>query len=526
MSRFLINKISIISIIMLILLIGIPEKTKAETLIATDNPKLRLMNLVEKKLALATVTWTEEVTETRPLTEKMKNILTESRLEGAMTGVSIRKVSDGELIYSHFGDTRLRPASNLKMITAAVALEKLGPGYQFKTEVATDGKLRNRVLEGNVFLIGKGDPTLLKEDFDQFAQDIKSKGIEKISGNLIADDSWFDQDRHSNGLYAANEDHYYGAEISALTLAPNDQYDAGTVVMTVTPGNKQGDAPQVEWLPQTDYIEIINEAETGSPDEVSTLTIKREHGTNRIFIEGVMALGHQGSSHYIALSEPTGYALDVFKKSLEENEIELAEDVELQLGVAPEDAHIITSKRSIPLQDLLLPFMKMSNNIQGEMLTKEMGKVIYGEGSWDAGIKVIEETIAEFGLHRNHIMIHDGSGLSHNNLVPPNEMTKMLHVIQDKSWFPAFEQSLPAVGEPGRLGSGTLNYRMSNSAAVGKVRAKTGNLTGVSSLSGYVTTADGEKLAFSIMMNNFIRGSMSEIQDQIVKMLAEHRLNN
>ncbi|MCR2823301.1 D-alanyl-D-alanine carboxypeptidase/D-alanyl-D-alanine endopeptidase [Lederbergia panacisoli] len=517
-----------ISIILAILLFmpGTGSMAKSGSpVVVTKLPSLRLITLSEKRLAMLAVVLPEEVKGSKPLSKKIEEILQNPRLEGAVTGVSIRKASDGDLIYSHFGDTRLRPASNLKMITAAVALETLGPGYRFKTEVLTDGKLKNRVLDGNVFLKGKGDPTLRKADFDQFARDLKNKGIDQINGDVIGDDRWYDDMRHSQGLYVSNENSYYGAQISALTLSPNDDFDAGTILIEVAPGTKDGARPNVILKPETDYLKIINNAKTGNKGETDTLTIDRGHGTNEIIVEGTIPFEGKSVGEILSVSEPTGYALDVFKKSLEEQGIKLSDDVSMKIDETPDGAQMLTSKESMTLEELLLPFLKLSNNIHGETLVKEMGKVMYGEGSWDVGLKVIGGTIAKFGVNRSNVKIEDGSGLSHSNLIPPNELTRMLYEIQKKDWFPIFEKSQPAVGEYGRFGSGTLGYRMAESAANGKVHAKTGSLDGVSTLSGYVTTEDGEKLVFSIMMNNFIRGSMSEIQDQIVMILAEHRLD-
>lgn len=517
-----------ISILLAVLLFmpGTQSMAKSDTPVVINKlPTLRLITLSEKRLAIAAVVLPEEVKESKSLSKKIKEVLQNPRLEGAVTGVSIRKASDGDLIYSNFGDTRLRPASNLKMITAAVALETLGPGYQFKTEVLTDGKVKNRVLNGNVFLKGQGDPTLRKADFDQFARELKNKGIDQIKGDLIGDDQWYDGVRHSKGLNVSNENNYYGAQISALTLSPNDDFDAGTILIEVEPGDKNGTSPNVLLKPETDYLKIINKAKTGNKGETDTLTIDRVHGTNQIIIEGTIPLEGKSVGEILSVWEPTGYALDVFKKSLEEQGITLNDTVKMKIDETPEGAQILTSKKSMTLEELLLPFMKLSNNIHGETLVKEMGKVIYGEGSWDVGLRVIGETIVKFGVNRNNVKIEDGSGLSHSNLIPPNELTRMLYDIQKKDWFPIFEKSQPAVGEYGRFGSGTLGYRMAESAANGKVHAKTGSLDGVSTLSGYVTTEDNEKLVFSIMINNYIRGSMSEIQDQIVTILAEHRFD-
>src|SRR5699024_3161373 len=139
---------------------------------------------------------------------------------GAITGVSIRSGETGELLYSHFGETRLRPASNMKILTSIAALETLGADHRFTTEVLVDGELDGNVLEGNVYIKGYGDPTLLPEDLDQFAKDLKAYGIQTITGNIFADDSWYDDVRLSQDLNWSDESNYTGTQVSALTLSP------------------------------------------------------------------------------------------------------------------------------------------------------------------------------------------------------------------------------------------------------------------------------------------------------------------
>ncbi len=460
--------------------------------------------------------------ETATLDEKIDVILRDQRLNGSITGVSIRRADTAEVLYSQFGDIRLHPASNMKLLTTVAALETLGPEYQFITEVLTDGELRGNVLQGNVYLKGKGDPTLLKEDFDQFAKDLKAKGIHKIKGNLIGDDSWYDNVRLSQDLNWSDESVYTGNQISALTISPNEDYDSGTVIVEVNPGLKVGEGARVTLTPATDYVEIINKTVTVAKNEKKTISIEREHGTNNILVKGTIPLEGVRSRSWVAVWEPTGYVVDIFNKSLIENGVTFAGNPKMQVGVTPKGATVLTSKQSMKLKDLLIPFMKLSNNGLGEVLTKEMGKVVHGEGSWDKGLEVIKEVVTDLGMKGNTIMLRDGSGMSHKNYIPANDLSEMLFTAQQRSWFPIFENSLPVAGEPDRLVGGTIRNRMTSPSTKGNVKAKTGSLTGVSSLSGYVTSKDGERLIFSIMINNFLGASVTSIEDAIATVLAEH----
>ncbi|GAB3053690.1 D-alanyl-D-alanine carboxypeptidase/D-alanyl-D-alanine endopeptidase [Virgibacillus ainsalahensis] len=465
---------------------------------------------------------TEEIHETGTLEEKLEAILTDDGLDRAVTGVSIRKADTGEILFSQNGDTRLHPASNMKLLTGAAAMETLGPDYQFSTEVWTDGEVRGKVLHGDVYVKGKGDPTLRKKDLDQFAKELKEQGIHKIKGNLIGDDTWYDDERLSQDLNWSDEPFYTGAQVSALTLAPDTDYDSGTVVVEVTPDAESGEKAKVRLTPETDYVTIVNNTEMVEASEEKDISIEREHGTNNIIIEGTMPIDGSDSKSWVSVWEPTGYVMDVFKKSLKENGVTFAGQTEIGFDATPEDATLLSSKDSIPLKELFTRFMKLSNNGHGETLTKEMGRVVHGEGSWDEGLEVMEAFAADHGVDEDAILLRDGSGMSHKNYIPANGMSQLLYVIQEKDWYPAFERSLPVAGDPERFVGGTLRYRMTEGPAQGNVKAKTGSLTSVSTLSGYVTSTDGEPLIFSIMINNYLEDQASEIVDEIASTLAAH----
>lgn len=364
----------------------------------------------------------------------------------------------------------------------------------------------------------------MKEDLDHFAAELKEKGIKKINGDLIADDTWYDDVRLSQDLNWSDEPFYTGAQVSALTLSPNKDYDAGTVIVAVYPATEPGKAPKVTVTPETDYVTIVNKAETVAEDGEKDISIKREHGTNDIIVEGTIPLESSRSRSWVSVWEPTGYALDVFKRSLMEQGIKFSGSMKMKFGATPKDAELLVSKKSMTLRDLYIPFMKLSNNGHAEVLVKEMGKMINEEGSWDAGLAVIEDVLAELGVNTETLRLRDGSGMSHKNMISTNELSQLLYAIQDKEWSPVLEKSLPVAGMPERLVGGTLRYRMKEEPAKGNVKAKTGSLTGVSTLSGYVISKDGKKLIFSIMINNYLGPSsnITPIEDEIATALAKH----
>ncbi|OZU89422.1 D-alanyl-D-alanine carboxypeptidase/D-alanyl-D-alanine-endopeptidase [Virgibacillus indicus] len=458
------------------------------------------------------------------LDDKVDLILENELLDGAVTGISIRSADSGDVLYSKNGDIRLHPASNMKLLTGSAALATLGPEYRFATEVWTDGKVQGNVLHGNVYLKGKGDPTLMKVNLDQFAIDLQNQGIQRIKGNIIADDSWYDDIRLSQDINWSDESVYTGAQVSALTLSPNQDYDAGTVIVEVNPTEDIGGQAEVMLTPETDYVTIINKTEIVDGKEDKDITIEREHGTNNIIIEGKMPINATPSKSWVAVWEPAGYAADVFKKSLEEKGVTFAGLPEVTTGATPESATLLTSRKSIPLEELFVPFMKLSNNGHSEVLVKEMGKIFNGEGSWEKGLEVMEQTAGDLGMSTDTMMIRDGSGMSHKNMVPADEWTMLLYGIQKAEWFKVFKNSLPIAGEEDRLIGGTLRNRMMEDPAKGNVIAKTGSITGVSGLSGYVTAMDGEELIFSILFNNYLGDAkeIRKIEDELATMLAEH----
>ncbi len=472
------------------------------------------------------ITEIEGLEEDATLKEKLDLILADDVLANSMTGVHVRNATTGEEVYEQFSDIRLRPASNMKLFTAVAALETLGTDYTFTTEVLTDGAVSGSTLEGDVYVKGKGDPTLLKEDLDQFADELLNQGIEEISGDILGDDTWYDDVRLSEDMSWDNEPSYVAAQISALTMSPNDDYDTGSVIVEVTPGSEVGEPAEVKTVPETDHVTIVNNTETGDSNASNSVSVNREHGTNDIVIDGSMPLNANKSRTWSSVWDPTVYTLDIFKKSLEEKGITLKEDVATKRATAPKDAEQLTSKESMPLEDIMIPFMKLSNNGHAEMLTKEMGVVEYDEGSWSKGLEVIYDVAESLGVDKDTIMLRDGSGMSDKGLIPAEQFTSLLYAAQDRAWYPDFLNSLPVAGASDRMVGGTLRNRLTGESTKENATAKTGSTTSVSTLTGYVTTKDGEKLIFSILNNNFKSGSMPTIQDKIVTVLAEHKVED
>lgn len=455
------------------------------------------------------------------LVQKLNQLINnDPLLAGALAGVSVRSAEEGEIVYEHIADTRLRPASNMKLLTAAAALSVLGEDYRFKTELLSKGQQRGSVHHGDIYLKGYGDPTLLKEDFTNMAKALKKQGIKMIKGQLIADDSWYDDERLSEDIIWKDESYYYGAQISALTVSPNEDYDAGSVIVEVKPGKQEGKKPEITLQPNNKYVKINNNAKTVGTSDKKEIDIVREHGTNEITITGTIPIEATSSREWIAVWEPTQYALELLKDSLADEGIKIHGGV--RVGVAPNQTEVLYEQQSMPLKELLIPFMKLSNNTHAEILIKEMGKVVKNEGSWEAGLEVLTDELKAWGINQDTMLLRDGSGISHVTLLPANELSKLLYEVQKESWFDVYFHSLPVAGHADRMVGGTLRNRLKNSPAEGHVYAKTGSISTVSSLSGYVDNKSGERYVFSIILNNMVDGSKGKIiEDKIATILAE-----
>jgi len=446
-------------------------------------------------------------------------ILQDKRLSGTITGVSIRHAATGEVIYNHLGDTRLHPASSIKLLTGAAALEVLGEEFRFTTEVLSDGLIQGSVLHGNIYLKGKGDPTLLKEDFDTLAKNLRETGIKQVNGNLIGDDTWYDNVRLSPDITWTDEPYYYAAQVSALTASPNEDYDSGTVIVEAFPNKTVGKPAVIKVYPETEVMTVINRSTTVGRKVSRDITITRQHGTNTIIIDGTIPVESNSAREWITIWEPSFYALDLFEKSLLDNGVLFFGEPSVALGKTPAKAVVLTSKESIPLKEMFIPFMKLSNNGIAEVLAKEMGKSVHGEGSWKNGLKVIEEYAGKSGLNKDVIQLRDASGMSYISTISANELSKLLYEVQKKPWYDTFLTSLPVAGNSDRFIGGTLRNRVN---ITGNVKAKTGRLLAVSSITGYAETKDGETMTFSIVINNHVDG-VKPVEDLIVSEITNYK---
>jgi D-alanyl-D-alanine carboxypeptidase/D-alanyl-D-alanine-endopeptidase (penicillin-binding protein 4) len=450
------------------------------------------------------------------LARQIDGILAVPETRGGTISVLVR---DGDqVIYSHGDNERQVAASNLKLLTAAAALEELGEDYRFHTDVLIDGNVEHGVLKGNLYLRGSGDPTIDARGYAQLAEEVSARGIKTIKGALIFDDTWFEPTQLNPNWEIGDEASSDAAPISALTIAVNDEYVTSSVKLNIVRGATEGAPAQVTLQPTNATLELINRTTTLGEGS-NRLTVSREHGTNRIVVSGGIA---SDIDYYLAVPNPTAYVAAWFQQMLKQVGVKHTGTV--QAGIAtPAGARLLAQHTSISLRQLLVYTMKLSNNAQAEVLLKTLGAVKTGTGSWAAGCLAVAQFLDTNGIDSEAMTQVDGSGLSRHDSVAVGTIVQLLSVARGKPWFQAFYDALPVAGDPGELIGGTLSTRMRGTAAEGNLRAKTGTLSGVSALSGYVTNRDGRVLVFSILSSHFLVPVCqfnSEVIDKIAVALA------
>ncbi|HVX42881.1 MAG TPA: D-alanyl-D-alanine carboxypeptidase/D-alanyl-D-alanine-endopeptidase, partial [Mycobacteriales bacterium] len=238
-----------------------------------------------------------------------------------------------------------------------------------------------------------------------------------------------------------------------------------------------------------------------------------------IVVTGSIALGSDVDQEWATVWDPTRYAADVFERALSRHGVSVSGSVREQ--ATPAAATPIAIHRSMTLGQMYVPFLKLSNNGHAEVLVKTMGAEKAGEGSWAPGLTVMRKALRNLGVDPDAMELVDGSGLSRMDLVPAQQITNVLLGAQKRPWFKLWYDALPISAQPDRFVGGTLRSRFVGTPAAGKIHAKTGSLTGVTTLSGYVTDADGERLIFSVMQNNLLDFDGESIEDAVGIRLAE-----
>ncbi len=430
-------------------------------------------------------------------------------------GMEVIDTADNQVLVSLNPDKPFTPASVLKVLTTSAALEKLGPDFRFRTGVYTNGRLLpDGTLAGDLYLVGRGDPNLTETPEDpaekpairDLADKLIALGIRRVEGNVIGDDSYFDPASSGKGWTAQDLKSVYGAPICALSINNN------VVWISVWPA-KAKQLVRVGMEPRNCYYRIRNLAVTGTRKARRTANVRLIRGTRTIVVSGVLPEG-QSFKRYVVMQDPAEVAASVLKEALQYDGVVVeGQAAVLHSGdMSPADHRalvLLAERESPPLIRELEIINKQSQNLHAEMLLRTLGAEFGGEGTEEAGLRVVRSFLVDAGIENQQVSLGDGCGLSRENLVTPRFQTSLLKYISTRPYFGLFLGTLAVSGM-----DGTLRNRMTAGSTRGVIFAKTGTLNGVSTLSGYMTTKSGKQLIFSIFAND-ARTSVTRVRRTI-----------
>ena len=442
--------------------------------------------------------------------KKITKVLSSSCLRKNNFGIKIYSLDRGESLYELRAGKLFIPASNLKILTTAVALQVLGPNYRFPTRIYTDGELKDGELNGNLYIKGYGDPKFVTEQMWLLVNKLKNLPLYKVNGNIIGDDSFFDDRKRVKTWIKNPGAQAYEAPLGALS------FNFNTVQAFVGPGEKAGRKPKIIIEPDTEYITLDNQAKTLKPGKRGRLIVNRldRNGFDEITVSGGIRLNQPRAQYFLNITDPTLYTLSTLKKYLHHADIKFRGEI-IEDRV-PETATELLTHESEPLTLALQGLNKFSNNFVAEQILKTIGAEKFGlPGTTLKGLKAFEEYLTELGYRQDQYKVLDGSGLSRQNRISPQMIIDILRYVKnDFGVYPEFVSALGVMGVDGNVKNRMREVKISERA-----RVKTGTLNYVSSLSGYFQSRDGETFAFSILMNSLkcSNGRIKKLQDQIIR---------
>ena len=438
-------------------------------------------------------TWAAKNADREALKRVLLDVVKHSPFESARVSLYVQSLDDGAVILSHNGDDLLNPASNVKLFTAAAALAVLGPDYRYETEFLLDDSPqagRPRTL----YIRGKGDPSITTERLYAIVSELFHGGLREV-GDIVLDDSWFDPERLAPGFDQENSDRAYMAPTGALSLNWN------TITVYLRGGERIGSGASVELEPASEYFAIEKSVSTAARLGRRFSVQSEQWGDKqKIIVRGTVPLDRGGSiAVWRKIDNPPIYFGYTLKRMFADHGIKVKGRV--RLGMAPQNGKLLYVSQSETFDLILKRLNKVSSNFVAEQLIKTLAAEQKGPpGSFVNGIQVVEEFLEkQVGIPRGSYVMRNGSGLNDANRFSAAQITRLLRVMYER--FPLAPEFLSSLGIAGK--DGTLRYRFEGSDAVGRLRGKTGTLEKISSLSGYVQSAGGEKFCFAVIVNDY-----------------------
>jgi serine-type D-Ala-D-Ala carboxypeptidase/endopeptidase (penicillin-binding protein 4) len=477
------------------------------------------------------------------LPEQIDHLLASS---DAFWGIQVIDLGTGKTVYERNADHFFVPASNTKLFTMALALTRLGPDFTFRTRVVADAPPDDQGrIRGPLRLVGGGDPNLSARAIPyrmgpisgnplaaiwDLADQVAAHGVKRVEGGIVGDDSWYLWEPYAAGWGIQDPESDDGAPISALTINDN------AFTLTVNPGAREGDLAVLSLNPAIEFYRIDNRVLTAAvpadPGRARRIHFSRLPGSLDAHLWGTIA-PHGGPQNLVlGIEDPARYAAMALRNALEDQGIAVEGDAvahheypdevsDPAQRVAPEPGPTgveLARRVSAPLIEDLRITAKVSQNLHAELLLRAVGRARRNIGSFEAGLEELKTFLAEVGIEPESYNIRDGSGLARLNLVTPAAVVKLLRYMDASPRGQEWMSVLPVGGQ-----DGTLSSRFGDTPAAGRVHAKTGSLSHVSALSGYIQRLDGSWVVFSMLVNNYnartadVRGTMDRICNLIVE---------
>ncbi|HEX7064137.1 MAG TPA: D-alanyl-D-alanine carboxypeptidase/D-alanyl-D-alanine-endopeptidase [Bacillales bacterium] len=432
--------------------------------------------------------------------------------QGMVVGYEVYSLDRNKTLASLRRKKTIVPASTLKLLVTSTVIDLWNEDLRFPTKVYLDGQFTpGGVMHGDVVLKGYGDPVLTVKKLGKLAKSLADQGIRRIQGDLVVDGSYFSGKHLGAGWMWDDEPYAYNAQFGALSVNHN------TVDVKVKPA-QLGEKPKVTVNPAPGYVHVVNRAKTvkGAAEDLS---INRTRAKNEIVVTGTIGQDYKGSYERTrTIVNPTLFTGHVFRDLLQKHGISFVPKSQVIKGKVSEGANLLANVYSPELDKILKKLVKESNNFIAEMLTKQLGARERGRGTTQAGLDVIGEFVHdELGVDGGFLQ-KDGSGLSRLDHIAPHHYIQLLKAMYNHPESERFISYLPVAGV-----DGTLKYRMRGTPAEGNLKAKTGSMSGVTSLVGYVKGSNGEQFAFAIMMNGAYKLRYArDLQDKIAVALAKY----
>ncbi len=451
------------------------------------------------------------------LQKRIAEVLDKPELAPAMVGIKVTSLETGRVLFEENVSKLLRPASNMKLYTVAAALDRLSPDYRFVTSVFAAARPAAGILRGDLTIYGRGDPSIAArfnggdyfKGINELALQIAAAGVKRVEGDLVGDETYFTGPQYGSGWNWEDLQWWYGAEVSALTVNDN------ALDLLVKPGSAAGAPGIITTGPPDPLLAIVNRVVTGAKGSKRELTLHRGLGADALEVHGSIPLDDRGYAAGVGISHPGLLFVYLLRSSLAQRGVVFTGKSRTVRAPAyangpatsrPAGSIEIASMQSPPLSLIAAQTLKPSQNLYTELILRTLGRVVPRSAdssdttrtSEDAGLEVVKTFLKEAGVNTSGLVLTDGSGLSRSDMITAEASVQLLIYMARHRYAGVFREALPITGV-----DGTLRNRMKGTPAENNVRAKTGSLSSAASLAGYLTTAGGENLVFSIMVNNY-----------------------